>query len=43
MVINFRTCRINQGTHKLVGTSTLIKKIITKQINIIISQENITL
>jgi hypothetical protein len=35
MVVNFKTCRINQNTHKLIRTPTLIKKII----QILIMQE----
>jgi hypothetical protein len=26
MIVNFIICKINQGTHKLTHTSTLIKK-----------------
>jgi len=37
------TRRISRGTYKFARTSTLIKKIITKHIDIIISQQKITL
>jgi hypothetical protein len=32
MVVNFRTCEINQGTRKLIQTFILIKKIIIYEI-----------